>query len=104
MGWRQEHSAKQRAAQQGAGGVPWPTGPRFSAAQRFWAAKVVASDGRGGFEDHWCMLQLAVQPKTAPWRVLDLWLTTPKMPLPMRTASTSRLRDLAMSTPPKCRA
>jgi len=63
MGWRQEHCAKQRAAQQGAGGVVWPTGPRFSAAQRFWAAKVVASDGRGGFEDHWCMLQMAVQSK-----------------------------------------
>mmetsp|Transcript_18975 Transcript_18975/g.59659 ORF Transcript_18975/g.59659 Transcript_18975/m.59659 type:complete len:349 (+) Transcript_18975:127-1173(+) len=63
LSWRQERSAKQRAAIDSASSLAWPEGPRFSAAQRFWGAKVVASDGSGGFEEHWCMLQIAVSPK-----------------------------------------
>lgn len=61
--WRQERIAKQRAAVDSASSLAWPDGPRFSAAQRFWGAKVVASDGKGGFEEHWCLLQVAVNPK-----------------------------------------
>lgn len=63
LGWRQERCAKQRAAVGLDGPAAWPQGPRFEAAQRFWGAKVVASDGKGGYEDHWCMLQVAVSPK-----------------------------------------
>lgn len=63
LGWRQERSAKQHAQSDHSGGVQWPRGARFSAAQRFYGAKVVASDGNGGFEEHWCMLQVAISPK-----------------------------------------
>lgn len=57
LGWRQERAAKQRAASEHGGKKMWPEGPRC-AATRYWGAKVVASDGRGGFEEHWCMLQV----------------------------------------------
>lgn len=63
LGWRQERSAKQHAAMDNGNKMSWPQGPRFSIAQRFWCAKVVSSDGRGGFDEHWCMLQVAVSPK-----------------------------------------
>jgi len=63
LGWRQERSAKQRAAMDNASSLAWPQGTRFSAAQRFWGAKIIASDGKGGFEEHWCMLQVAVSLK-----------------------------------------
>jgi len=63
LAWRQERCAKQRAAVDSASSLAWPEGARFNTAQRFWGAKVVASDGKGGFEEHWCMLQVAVCPK-----------------------------------------
>lgn len=62
LGWRQESSAKQRASADGGGRLAWPQGPRFAAAQRFWGARIVASDGDDGFEEHWCILQAAVSP------------------------------------------
>jgi hypothetical protein len=61
--WRQERTAKQRAAMDSSHRRFWPEGPRFSTAQRFWGAKVISSDGRGGFEEHLCLLQVAVAPK-----------------------------------------
>lgn len=61
--WRQERSAKQRASNDATSKLLWPTGPRFNNAQRFWGAKVVSSDGAGGFEEHWCLLQVAVNPQ-----------------------------------------
>uniref|UniRef100_A0A7S1R1W4 Alpha-type protein kinase domain-containing protein n=1 Tax=Alexandrium catenella TaxID=2925 RepID=A0A7S1R1W4_ALECA len=63
LGWRQERCAKQRAALDSASSLAWPDGPRFSSAQRFWSAKVMASDGQGGFEDHLCLLQVGVSAK-----------------------------------------
>jgi len=62
LGWRQERTAKQRASMDNGGKKMWPDGPRC-AASRYWGAKVVASDGSGGFEEHWCMLQVAVNPQ-----------------------------------------
>lgn len=60
---RQESSAKQRAALGDQGRLVWPDGPRFSTAQRFWGAKIISSDGKEGFEEHWCMLQVGVVPQ-----------------------------------------
>jgi len=60
---RQERCAKQQAAADGGHGLAWPRGTRFTTAHRFWGAKVIASDGQGGFEEHWCMLQVGVSPK-----------------------------------------
>mmetsp|Transcript_43226 Transcript_43226/g.94200 ORF Transcript_43226/g.94200 Transcript_43226/m.94200 type:complete len:352 (+) Transcript_43226:69-1124(+) len=37
-------------------------GPRSSMARRFYRVKVVASDGRGGLIDQWCLLQVANHP------------------------------------------
>jgi len=59
----EERSAKQRASNDVTSKLLWPTGPRFHSAQRFWGAKVVSSDGAGGFEEHWCLLQVAVNPQ-----------------------------------------
>lgn len=61
--WRQERCAKQRASMDSSHRRLWPEGPRFNTAQRFWGAKVVSSDGKGGFEEHLCVLQVAVAPK-----------------------------------------
>jgi len=67
MGWRQERVARQRAALGGTqgGSALWPDGPenhRLGLAQRFWGARVIASDGNDGFEEHWCLMQVAVNP------------------------------------------
>mmetsp|Transcript_50095 Transcript_50095/g.144307 ORF Transcript_50095/g.144307 Transcript_50095/m.144307 type:complete len:352 (+) Transcript_50095:92-1147(+) len=50
--WRQERSA--------AGCSGWPPGGRFVRHRRFWGARVIASDGTDGFEEHLCMLQAGV--------------------------------------------
>mmetsp|Transcript_62299 Transcript_62299/g.160651 ORF Transcript_62299/g.160651 Transcript_62299/m.160651 type:complete len:346 (-) Transcript_62299:393-1430(-) len=63
LGSRQERCARQRSATDKGGKLMWPEGHRFSSAQCFWGAKVVASDGKGGFEEHWCMLQVAHDPQ-----------------------------------------
>eukprot|EP00933_Yihiella_yeosuensis_P080536 TRINITY_DN93988_c0_g1_i1.p1 TRINITY_DN93988_c0_g1~~TRINITY_DN93988_c0_g1_i1.p1 ORF type:complete len:350 (+),score=68.21 TRINITY_DN93988_c0_g1_i1:56-1105(+) len=60
LNWRQERTAKQHAAMDGKRNWPGPEESRFSTPQRFWGAKVVASDGKGGFEEHWCLLQVAL--------------------------------------------
>eukprot|EP00931_Biecheleriopsis_adriatica_P078780 TRINITY_DN52193_c0_g1_i1.p1 TRINITY_DN52193_c0_g1~~TRINITY_DN52193_c0_g1_i1.p1 ORF type:complete len:340 (-),score=72.87 TRINITY_DN52193_c0_g1_i1:6-1025(-) len=55
MLWRQERAAMQQS------NPIWP-GPeesRFKRKQRFWAAKVIGPDGKGGVKDYWCMLQVA---------------------------------------------
>ncbi|CAE8678337.1 unnamed protein product [Polarella glacialis] len=63
LGWRQERCAKQHAALDGGKVWPGPEESRFSTAQRFWGAKVMSSDGKGGLEEHWCLLQVAVAKK-----------------------------------------
>lgn len=63
LGWRQESSAKQRASMESASRLVWPDEPRISTAQRFWGVKIISSDGREGFEEHWCMLQVSVAPQ-----------------------------------------
>lgn len=62
LNWRQERFAKQAASvEQRAGQAPLPDLPRFREAQRAWGAKVVAAAPNGGFEEHWCLLQVAAQ-------------------------------------------
>lgn len=62
MSWRQERAATQLAKGDSSNTIcPGPEESRFARAQRFWAAKVVASDGKGGFEDFWCLLQVAAK-------------------------------------------
>jgi len=60
MSWRHERAQK---AQADPSNKTWPRPEesRFGRAQRFWAAKVVASDGQGGFEEFWCLLQVAAK-------------------------------------------
>eukprot|EP00931_Biecheleriopsis_adriatica_P046692 TRINITY_DN26836_c0_g1_i1.p1 TRINITY_DN26836_c0_g1~~TRINITY_DN26836_c0_g1_i1.p1 ORF type:complete len:355 (-),score=83.81 TRINITY_DN26836_c0_g1_i1:64-1128(-) len=61
MSWRQDRYAKQQAASNPASAIwPGPEESRFGRAQRFWAAKVQASDGKDGLEDYWCLLQVAM--------------------------------------------
>lgn len=62
LGWRQERTAKQRAMVDQGVKKMWPDGPRC-APTRYWGAKVIASDGNGGFEEHWCMLQVHADPQ-----------------------------------------
>lgn len=61
--WRQEHWATQRAVSDSGQKLWPPRGPRFENAQRFWGAKVVSTDGQGGFEEYWCLLQVAASPE-----------------------------------------
>lgn len=51
----QSHSAQPR--------MQWPEGYRFNTTRRFWRAKVRCQDGRGGFEEHLCMLIVADRPE-----------------------------------------
>lgn len=61
MSWRQDRAAKQQATVSPANKIwPQPEESRFGRAQRFWAAKVKSSDGNGGYEDHWCLLQVGL--------------------------------------------
>jgi len=67
---RYERSAKERAGvlytkgptatqTQGPPKMQWPEGYRFNTPRRFWRAKVHCQDGRGGFEEHCCMVVVA---------------------------------------------
>lgn len=40
-------------------GPSWPSGYRFDAPRRYWRAKLVTSDGNGGFQELTCLLQVA---------------------------------------------
>lgn len=57
LGWRQEVSAARRGGQSGKG-RSWPSCPRFLEAQQSWGARVVASDGKDGFEEFYCLMQV----------------------------------------------
>merc|ERR1719188_2548100 len=39
------------------------SGHRFAVKHNYWRAKVVTSDGNGGFEECWCLLTVAEKPK-----------------------------------------
>lgn len=58
--WRQELVANQSGAASGSRASIWPLeGSRFTVKHNYWRAKVVVSDGRSGFEEHWCLLSVA---------------------------------------------
>jgi len=71
---RYERSAKERAGvlyahgpaasqTQGPPKMQFPDGYRFNTARRFWRARVHCQDGRGGFEDHLCMVVVSNNPE-----------------------------------------
>jgi len=54
LGWRRDRCVS--------GWQGWPEGS-FARPRRFLGARVIASDGAGGFEEHLCMFQIGVSPK-----------------------------------------
>jgi len=44
------------------GQTPQPGGPRYNVPRRFSGVTVVSSNGRGGFEEHFCLLIVATEP------------------------------------------
>uniref|UniRef100_A0A7S2VME6 Alpha-type protein kinase domain-containing protein n=1 Tax=Zooxanthella nutricula TaxID=1333877 RepID=A0A7S2VME6_9DINO len=53
LGWRHERATSSK------GSLFPSTGPRYAVKHDYWRAKVVASDGQGGFEECWCLLSAA---------------------------------------------
>jgi len=59
LGAYQDRVADQRARRAPSGKVPLPEGPRQEAQILFYRARIIASNGKGGFEEHVCLLQIA---------------------------------------------
>lgn len=61
--WRQQ-LASGRGSSSSSSRSNWPHEDiHFRIEQNCWRAKVVVSDGASGFEEHWCVLQVAALPK-----------------------------------------
>lgn len=58
--WRFEQSARERSIAEPTRPATWPEGPRCGAQRRCWLAHIFSADGKGGINQHVCLLQVMV--------------------------------------------
>mmetsp|Transcript_44889 Transcript_44889/g.80854 ORF Transcript_44889/g.80854 Transcript_44889/m.80854 type:complete len:368 (-) Transcript_44889:81-1184(-) len=87
--WRFERSAKERAGTLYTNGpsatqtysqpkMAWPEGYRFTAAKRYWKAKLISRDAQGSFQEHQVMLMVANAPEDRTLRNVEMDLEDSK--------------------------